>query len=102
MPRCAFACVPRCKPTAGSAVRPISLHVLLRHRRQPLGRLRAEQGQDAVLPHAQEKLAAGKGATPAEPHKPTRRGTNAGLRAIERKILQENGQLVAKPAPTQP
>ena len=35
-------------------------------------------------------------------HKSTRRGTSAGLRAIERKILQENGQLVAKPAPTQP
>ena len=30
------------------------------------------------------------------------RGTSAGLRAIERKTLQENGQLVAKPAPTQP
>ena len=49
-----------------------------------------------------KKLAAAKGATPAEPDKPTRRGTNAGLRAIERKILQENGQLVAQPAPTQP
>ena len=49
-----------------------------------------------------QKLAAAKGATSAEPHKPTRRGTSAGLRAIERKILQENGQLVAKPAPTQP
>ena len=49
-----------------------------------------------------KKLAAAKGATPAEPDKPTRRGTNAGLRAIERKILQENGQLVAQPAPAQP
>ena len=49
-----------------------------------------------------KKLAAARGATPAEPHKSTRRGTSAGLRAIERKTLQENGQLVAKPAPTQP
>ena len=49
-----------------------------------------------------QKLAATKGATSAEPHKSTRRGTSAGLRAIERKTLQENGQLVAKPAPTQP
>ena len=49
-----------------------------------------------------QKLAATKGATSAEPHKPTRRGTSAGLRAVERKVLQENGQLVAKPAPTQP
>ena len=49
-----------------------------------------------------KKLAAAKGATPAEPHKSTRRGTNAGLRAIERKILQENGQLVAQPAQAQP
>ena len=49
-----------------------------------------------------KKLAAAKGATPAEPHKPTRRGTKAGLGKIEKKILQENGQLVAQPAQAQP
>ena len=49
-----------------------------------------------------KKLAAAKGATPAQPHKSTRRGTRAGLCKVERKILQENGQLVAQPAPAQP
>ena len=49
-----------------------------------------------------KRLAAAKGATPAQPHKSTRRGTRAGLCKVERKILQENGQLVAQPAPAQP
>ena len=49
-----------------------------------------------------KKLAAAKGATPAQPHKSTRRGTRAGLCKVERKILQENGQLVAQPVPAQP
>jgi hypothetical protein len=56
----------------------------------------------SFLARKKKKLAAAKGATPAEPHKPKRRGTKAGLYKVERKILQENGQLVAQPAPAQP
>ena len=49
-----------------------------------------------------KKIAEAGGEAPSKSAKPTRRGTIAGLRRIERQNLKENTLEVAKPAPAQP
>ena len=56
--------------------------------------MRNQQGEAGGLPRRflarKKKLNEKNKETPAKPTKPTRRGTNGGLREIERTILKEN------------
>ena len=65
---------------------------LLGHRLEPLGRVRGENKAkiQSFLARKKKLFTEANGATPTKPNKPTRRGKNAGLREIERKILKEN------------
>ena len=73
---------------------PPELLLLLGHRREPLGRVRGEQGEDEVVPRAEEEAHRGQQGDADQVqqavNKPIRRGKHGGLREIERKILKEN------------